>query len=213
YSYFDGVPGFPLGRHHSDAQFYLLNCIFSENMADVPIFWPVSPNATEWTWGERHYFYNSHRIGGDYDWFKNNLTEAENSPSPEEVNAKWTFSGKWDPEKEMPSVLPFVFLPKPRNASYNIDTKEIILTWIPSRNAESFNVYFWKSKFPQALKNGEKLKDGPSAQGKPILIKNQKEKYFEPGSLENNATYYWRIDEIIGDSVIEGPLWHFTTKN
>ncbi|MCB9247585.1 MAG: pectin esterase [Ignavibacteriales bacterium] len=213
YSYFDGVPGFPLGRHHSDAQFYLLNCIFSENMADVPIFWPVSPNATEWTWGERHYFYNSHRIGGDYDWFKNNLTEAENSPSPEEVNAKWTFSGKWDPEKEMPSVLPFVFLPKPRNASYNIDTKEIILTWIPSRNAESFNVYFWKSKFPQALKNGEKLKDGPSAQGKPILIKNQKEKYFEPGSLENNATYYWRIDEIIGNRVIEGPLWHFTTKN
>lgn len=211
YSYFDGVPGFPLGRHHSDAQFYLLDCIFSENMADVPIFWPVSPNAKIWKWGERHYFYNNHRIGGDYDWFKNNLEEAENSPTPETVDAKWTFAGKWDPEKDMPSVLPFVFLPKPRNASYSIDINNTILTWIPSRNAESFNVYFWKSKFPQALKKGEKLKDGPNAPGKPIFVINQKENYFNPGKLENDATYYWRIDELIDGKVIEGPLWHYTT--
>ena len=77
--------------------------------------------------------------------------------------------------------FPLFFYHKPRNASYNIDNKYIILTWIPSRNAESFNVYFWKSKFPQALKKGEKLKDGPSASGEPIFIKNQKERYFEPG--------------------------------
>ena len=212
YSYFDGVKGFPLGRHHSDGQFYLLDCIFSENMADVPIFWPVSPNAKEWIWGERHYFYNSHRIGGDYNWFRDNLAEAKNSPTPEIVNAEWTFAGKWNPEKEMPSVLPFVFLPKPRNASYDVDAKIKELTWIPSRNAESFNVYFWKSKFPQALKKGEKLKDGPSASGEPIFVKNQKENYFIPGNLEKDATYYWRIDEIIGNKIVEGPLWHFTTK-
>jgi hypothetical protein len=181
-------------------------------MADIPIFWPVSPNAKEWIWGQRHYYYNCHRIGGDYNWFQDNLNEAKNSPSPELITAEWTFDGKWNPENNMSSVLPFVFLPKPRNGSYDVDTKDIILNWVPSRNAQTFNVYFWKSKFPQALKNGEKLKDGPSAPGKPFFIENQKKNYFSPGDLENNATYYWRIDEIINEKIIEGPLWHFTTR-
>ncbi|HPC36970.1 MAG TPA: pectinesterase family protein, partial [Candidatus Marinimicrobia bacterium] len=37
-STFDGVPGFQLGRHHYDAQFFLIDCTFSENMADQPIY-------------------------------------------------------------------------------------------------------------------------------------------------------------------------------
>lgn len=213
YSYFDGVPGFPLGRHHSDAQFYLLDCIFSENMADVPIFWPVSPNAKVWIWGERHYFYNSHRIGGDYKWLQNNLDEADKSPSPDEINAAWTFAGKWDPEKDMPSVLPFVFLPNPRNAAFDIKTENNILTWVPSRNADSFKVYFWKSKFPQALKNGEKLKDGEAAIGTPILVRSQNSKFYKLVKLDYNSTYYWRVDEIVDGKSIEGPIWHFTTEN
>ncbi|MBS3944404.1 MAG: hypothetical protein KGZ42_02825 [Melioribacter sp.] len=211
YSYFDGVPGFPLGRHHRDAQIYLLDCIFSENMADIPIYWPVSPNAVTWQWGERHYFYNCHRIGGDYDWFKDNLSEAENSPSPEIINAKWTFDNKWDPENEMTPVIPFVSLPTPRNGSY-FNNERTQLKWVPSRNAVSFNIYFWKSIYPQALKRGEKLKTGSQAPGDPVFIKNQKENYFDPGKLDKNSTYYWRIDEVlINGSIKTGPLWHFTT--
>ncbi|MFZ1291273.1 MAG: pectinesterase family protein [Melioribacteraceae bacterium] len=211
-SFIDGVEGFPLGRHHVDAQFFLIDCIFSENMADVPIFWPISPNAKEWIWGERHYYYNCHRVGGDYDWFKNNLNEAENSLSQEMIDAEWTFDGKWNPEKEMPSVLPFIFLEKPRNGSYNIDLNNITLNWVPSRNAESFNIYFWKSKFPQALKNGEKLKDGPSAIGEQIFVKHQTENSFTTNLIEPNSTYYWRVDEIIDGKTIQGKLYHFTTK-
>lgn len=209
-SYFDGVEGFPLGRHHYDAQFYLLDCIFSENMADIPIFWPVSPNAHVWQWGTRHYFDNCQRLGGDYNWFADNLDEAEGSPSSEMVNAKWTFENKWDPEANMPQVLPFTFLPKPGNGEY-INTIDTVLTWIPSRNAESFDIYFWKSKYPQALEKGEKLKDGPSAAGTPVFVKNQKESSFYPGILESNSTYYWRSDEIIDGEKVEGKLWHFTT--
>lgn len=213
YSYFDGVPGFPLGRHHRDAQFYLLDNIFSENLADIPIYWPVSPNAKEWIWGERHYFYNCHRIGGDYDWFQDNIKETENSPSPDSINAKWTFAGRWDPENEMTPVLPFVSLPAPRNGSYKIKTANTILKWVPSRNATSNNIYFWKSIFPQALKMGEKLKTGTHASGDPVFIRNQKENYFVPGKLDSNSTYYWRVDEVLSDgSVITGPLWHFTTE-
>ena len=213
YSYFNGVPGFPLGRHHRDAQFYLLDCVFSENMADVPVFWPVSPNAKEWIWGARHYFYNCHRVGGDYDWFGNNLSSADKSPLPKEVDAKWTFGGKWDPENEMPALLPFVYLICPRNGAYGIITEKIILKWIPSRNALSHNVYFWKSKYPQALKKGEKLLDGPAVSGEPVFVKNQKENFFNPGLLEQNSTYYWRIDEVMEDGlVLTGQLWHFTTE-
>jgi len=111
----------------------------------------------------------------------------------------------------MPSILPEIFLPEPRNASYNISI-DTVLTWIPSRNSESFNLYFWKSKFPQALTKGEKLKDGPSASGEPFFIRNQKESFYRPDNLENDATYYWRIDEIVDGKIIKGPLWHFTTK-
>ncbi len=210
-SFFDGKPGFPLGRHHYDAQFYLLDCIFSENMADIPIFWPESPNAHIWKWGERHYFYNCQRMGGDYDWFKDNLDKAENSPSPGDVDAKWTFDGNWDPEGDMESLLPFTFLPKPRNGSY-LDDKNIKLSWIPSRNAESFNIYFWKSEYPQALKEGAKLKSGKEAPGKPVFIRNQSENFYIPDELNRNSTYYWRIDEVIDGIPVEGKLWHFTIR-
>lgn len=212
YSFFDGVSGFPLGRHHRDAQFYLLDCIFSANMADIPIYWPVSPNAKVWIWGARHYFYNCSRIGGDYDWFTDNLHEAASQPAPESIDAKWTFDNKWDPENEMTPVLPFVSLPAPRNGSYKIDSS-VKLKWLPSRNSATFNVHFWKSIYPQALKRGEKLKTGAHAHGEPVFIRNQTESFFNTPILESNSTYYWRIDEVLTDgSIVTGPLWHFTTK-
>ncbi len=108
-SYFDGVQGFYLGRHHYDAQFFLLNCSFSENMDDIPIFrilyekepWKNRPDI----FGDRYYYYNCHRKGGDFDWFGDNLREAEGSPLPEDITAEWAFNGEWDPEsKKQPYV-------------------------------------------------------------------------------------------------------------
>jgi len=96
-SYFDGVPGFPLGRNHLDAQIYLINCRFSKNMADRPFFRPPS-SPREWQWGDRHYFYNCHRDSADYSWFRDNLASADGSPRAEEIDAGWTFDGKWYPE-------------------------------------------------------------------------------------------------------------------
>ncbi len=58
-SRFDGVPGFPLGRYHRDAQFFLLDCTFSNNMADKEIFFALSNPPRILQWGERRsYFYN-----------------------------------------------------------------------------------------------------------------------------------------------------------
>jgi pectinesterase len=193
YSSFDGVPNFPLGRHHRDAQIYLLDCVFSRNMADRPIYLARSPNAEVWKWGTRHYFYNCHREGGDFGWFKDNLHEAEASPKPEDVTAKWTFGGRWDPEATMPSVLPFACLPKPRLNASDVGISETKLSWIPGRNAASHDIYFGKNNPPE-------------------YKGNQKGTVFHPGSLEARTTYYWRIDEVTEEGLVVGAIWRFTTN-
>lgn len=93
---FDGVPGFPLGRHHREAAFYLLNCSFSSTMADKPIYF-CGPSKIKWE--NRYYFDGCHRDGGDFAWFKNNLTDAAPNLKNENITPLWTFQGKWDPEK------------------------------------------------------------------------------------------------------------------
>jgi pectinesterase len=193
YSSFDGVPNFPLGRNHRDGQIYLLDCIFSRNMADRPIYHPSSPTSVTWQWGDRHYYYNCHRVGGDFDWFKDNIETAYGSPVEEDITAKWTFDGKWDPEETIPSVLPIVFLPRPRDGEYKISPEGVKLRWVPSRNAISHNVYFGKS-------------DSLNFRG------NKKINFFAPGKLSSKTTYYWRIDEVVESDTVKGTLWHFTTK-
>ena len=193
YSYFDGVPGFPLGRHHRDAQIYLLDCIFSKNLADKPIYLPDSPNSRPWKWGARHYFFNCHREGGDLDWFKDNLSEAEGSPKAESINAQWAFSGKWDPEGDMPAVLPFASFPSPRDGSCEIPSGNVTLRWVPSRDAGTSLVRFGDAE-PLTLKT------------------SQAGNTFAAGKLEPNKRYFWRIDEVSGHDTLPGSLWHFTTR-
>jgi pectinesterase len=108
---FDGPPNFYLGRHHRDARFYFIDCAFSERMRDKPTYQVIYPldggapspadiernkvAAAETQWGERRYFHNSHRAGGDYAWMTDNLGKAQAS----KIDAAWTFAGSWDPER------------------------------------------------------------------------------------------------------------------
>ena len=190
-SYFDGVPGFPLGRNHRDGQIYLLDCRFSERMADRPIYHPES-SKTEWQWGPRHYYHDCHREGGDFAWFRNNLSTAEHSPESQEITARWAFDGAWDPEASMASVLPFAFLPDPRWNTSGIVTDGVKLAWIGGRNCDSHNVYFGTDENPG-------------------FQRNQKELHFETGRLTPGTTYHWRVDEVTGDSVVTGETWSFRT--
>ena len=109
---FDGVDNWILARHHHDAQFFLLDCRFSKamtNLGPYRVIYPISgdkPSDTDAKknrdldasniWGERAFFYDCHRDGGDYAWHTNNLAVA-----PELVSAAWTFAGKWDPERKV----------------------------------------------------------------------------------------------------------------
>lgn len=104
-SYFDGFEGFPLGRFHRDAQFFLLDCTFSKNMTDKKIFFTTSNPPRILQWGEdRIYFYNCHRENGDYDWHKDNLEKAKGRPNSDLINIAWTFNNKWNPKIQLDNL-------------------------------------------------------------------------------------------------------------
>jgi len=94
---FRGEDGFKLGRYHRDAQFYLINCSFPENMADAPIYLNPSKPQNIIQWGHRVYFFNAQKKGVQYKWLADNLQNAPGSPSADQINAAWTFAGKWNP--------------------------------------------------------------------------------------------------------------------
>ena len=118
---FDGAKGWNLARHHHDAQFYFLDCHFSKTMIDRPPFRVIYPldGGTPSTndiqrnktldesnlWGERSYYYDCHRTGGDYPWFADNLATAPGAPRPEQINAAWAFDGTWNPESTAGPVI------------------------------------------------------------------------------------------------------------
>ena len=189
-SRFDGVPGFPLGRNHRDGQFYLLDAEFSENMADRPIYSASPPES--YKWGQRYYYWNCHRDGGDFRWFADNLAQADGSPDEGEITAAWTFGGRWDPERTLPPVLPFAAISAPRDGGRLVDVKGTTLRWIAGRNAVSHDVYFGTTN-------------------PPAFRANQQATSFDPGALEAGTTYYWRVDEVTPAGKIAGEVWRFST--
>lgn len=122
HSSFDGVEGFQLGRHHYDAQFYLLNCRFASTIADQPIYlvtYEDSSKNNPYLYGERKFFYDCTTEGKPYEWYQNNLRNSPGSPTPETITASWTFDGKWDPEGTDPVKI----------IDYSFHGKSLILTF------------------------------------------------------------------------------------
>lgn len=68
------------------------------------------------------------------------------------------------------------------------------LSWSAGDNTLSYDVYFGTSIPPD-------------------FIGNQSETTFNPGTLEPNTLYYWRVDARNNDGVKTGDLWIFTTNN
>ncbi len=83
-----------------------------------------------------------------------------------------------------------------------------ILTWSPGVFGASHQVYFGTDK--DAVKNADT--GSPEYKGTRDLGAES----FDPGKLEWDVTYYWRIDEANNanaDSPWIGPLWSFTTAD
>jgi pectinesterase len=88
---FSGYDNFLLGRYHRDAQFYLVDCTFADNMRDSAIYRVPTANLIQW--GHRVYYYNCHKkSGNDFGWYANNLPTTVNV---KQISAKWVFGDKW----------------------------------------------------------------------------------------------------------------------
>ena len=101
-SSFDAKRPTQLGRYHHDAQFFLVLCKLSEQILDHNICYAYTDKVLDpCPWGQRTYYYNCAREGGDSGWLKNNLNESEDHPQFYAITAQWTFGNKWDPEKRI----------------------------------------------------------------------------------------------------------------
>ncbi|MHC4535683.1 MAG: sugar-binding protein, partial [Planctomycetota bacterium] len=87
----------------------------------------------------------------------------------------------------------------PANGAVDV-TQTPVLTWVPGVNGASYEVYFGTDASSLELKGSGNL--GSES--------------YDPGQLEWDTTYYWRVDEANSanaDSPWTGPLWSFTTAN
>ena len=93
--------------------------------------------------------------------------------------------------------------PVPMTGAIDV-TQAPVLSWMPGEGATGHHVYFGSNAGAVA---GATPSDTAVYQGQfgaDVLS-------FEPGNLDWNTTYYWRIDEITGTGVVTGPVWSFTT--
>ncbi len=81
--------------------------------------------------------------------------------------------------------------PDPRNGAKGVTLG--VMQWIAGKNAKSHNVYFGTD---------------PNL---PLVAKDWLKTTYEPNTLKENTTYYWRIDEVSGANLWPGDVWHFTT--
>ncbi|MFH1881375.1 MAG: LamG domain-containing protein [Planctomycetota bacterium] len=97
--------------------------------------------------------------------------------------------------------------PDPSNGA--VDVKQTpVLTWLPGFYAASHQVYFGTDK--EVVRNADT--GSPEYKGTGDLGAES----YDPGKLELDVTYYWRIDEVNNvnpDSPWVGNVWSFTTAN
>jgi len=141
------------------------------------------------------------------------------------ISALWQESGGDDhcqvawagPGIPGPTIIPgtnlAVFKPvqaygaKPSNQATDVK-QTVTLSWKPGDYAVSHEVYFGTDE--EVVKNANT--GSPEYKGTRDLGSES----YDPGMLEWDTTYYWRVDEANNanaDSPWTGPLWSFTTAN
>ncbi len=119
----------------------------------------------------------------------------------------------WESASEPKAIIPSAAFsppvragaPDPSNGALDV-RHTAILSWSIGEAAASHEVYFGIDA--DAVKNA----DNSSTQYKGTRQIGSES--YDPGQLEWDTTYYWRIDEIENDGTIQkGNLWSFTTAN
>ncbi|MHC4570122.1 MAG: hypothetical protein ACYTE3_30735, partial [Planctomycetota bacterium] len=91
------------------------------------------------------------------------------------------------------STLPLeAHFPSPADGASNAVSLE--LSWTPGKDAIMHDVYYGTD--PAALPEVSKMQMGTT---------------YDPGPLDPDTTYYWRVDEFTPAGTITGPVWSFST--
>jgi len=95
-----------------------------------------------------------------------------------------------------PSLPGAATSPSPSNGAASVSVTAD-LAWTAGSGATSHDVYFGTDSTPDATE----------------LQGNQAGTTFDPGTLANATTYYWRIDEVNSAGTTTGTVWSFTTES
>jgi parallel beta-helix repeat protein len=170
------------------------------NITDDPLF--VDPNAGDYhVFSERGRYWPEHDIwvldqvtspcidGGD----QNVYPSDEPVPNGERVNMG-AYGGTAQAGMSPPRLPGRAFNPSPSNGATEVD-RLAILSWDPGSNSVLHDVYFGtENPLP--------------------LVSSQAMTQFDPGRMDSDTMYYWRIDEVDGDgNKTAGALWEFTTTS
>lgn len=103
-----------------------------------------------------------------------------------------------------PLQLPYrAATPYPGNGMVGVP-QNVVLHWTGGDKAARHEIYFGDSQ--EAVANGTAS----------VTSQARNQTFFDPGGLEWNKTYYWRVDEVndaASDSPWKGNVWSFTTAN
>jgi hypothetical protein len=100
------------------------------------------------------------------------------------------------------------FSPDPRDGATDV-TQSPILHWAPAEPTLQHDIYIGEDK--EEVANATTLSSGIYRGRQPGELTT-----YEPGKLEWDATYYWRIDEVNEadpNSLCKGSVWGFTTAD
>jgi hypothetical protein len=92
--------------------------------------------------------------------------------------------------------------PYPADGAIDVDIN-VILSWSPGFNGALYNIYLGTDFDHVSPSNFDS-----------ILVGQQTSTNYDPGTLNYNQTYYWRIDEVDNQgTVVAGEVWSFTTAS
>ncbi len=119
----------------------------------------------------------------------------------------------WESTKRQQQIIPSGALQLPLKASapnpsnHAVDVKQTqIISWSAVEDAASHQVYFGTDE--EAVKNADT--SSPEYKGSKTLGSES----YDPGLLQWNTTYYWRVDEVKTDGTVQmGNIWSFSTAN
>ncbi len=94
--------------------------------------------------------------------------------------------------------------PQPANGAADM-ALATTLSWTAATNATSHQLYLGTDK--QAVRNADT--------GSPEYVgpKSLGDESYDPGFLDADTTYYWRVDEVYAGNTVKGPIWSFSVGN